>query len=94
MQEAAVANTKTAMVAEPQIHGAQLPLAFVEPGRVVHVIKVRGRGELHHHLENLGFIEGTDVSVVTENAGNLIVEVRGTQVALDKQVALKIITSS
>ena len=33
----------------------------------------------------------TNVTVVTENAGNLIVEVKGTQVALDKQVALKII---
>ena len=46
---------------------------------------------MRHHLENLGFVEGAQVTVVTENAGNLIVEVKGTQVALDKQVALKII---
>ena len=41
--------------------------------------------------EGLPDLKGRAVTVVTENAGNLIVEVKGTQVALDKQVALKII---
>ena len=45
---------------------------------------------MHHHLENLGFVEGAFVKVVSETAGNLIVEVKGAQVALDRHVALKI----
>lgn len=92
MQEAAVAEAGGAMASEPRIGGAQLPLALVSPGQPVRVLKVRGKGDLHHHLENLGFVEGAAVTVVSENGGNIIVEVKGTQVALDKQVALKIIT--
>ncbi|HIR01354.1 MAG TPA: ferrous iron transport protein A [Candidatus Aveggerthella stercoripullorum] len=79
-------------MSEPQIKGAQLPLALVVPGATVNVLKVRGKGDLHHHLENLGFVEGASVRVVSENAGSLIVEVKGAQIALDKQAALKIIT--
>lgn len=91
MQEAAVAETGATVSSEARVHGAQLPLSFVPTGSTVSVIKVRGKGDLRHHLENLGFVEGAQVAVVTENAGNLIVEVKGTQVALDKQVALKVI---
>ena len=45
-----------------------------------------------HHLENLGFVAGAEVKVVSEQAGNFIVEVKGAQVALNKQVAQRIIT--
>ena len=54
---------------------------------------MRGKGDVHHHLENLGFVEGTKVSVVSEQAGNFIVEIKGASVALDKSVAAKIIVS-
>ncbi len=91
MQEAAAAETGATVPSEACVHGSQLPLSFVPTGSTVRVIKVRGKGDLRHHLENLGFVEGAQVTVVTENAGNLIVEVKGTQVALDKQVALKVI---
>ena len=58
------------------------------------IAKVRGRGDLHHHLENLGFVEGAQVTVVSEAAGDLIVEVKGIQVALNRQVAAHIITNA
>ena len=92
MHEAVVADSGAAVMSEPQIKGAQLPLALAMPGATVNVLKVRGKGDLHHHLENLGFVEGASVRVVSENAGSLIVEVKGAQIALDKQAALKIIT--
>ena len=92
MHEAVVADSGAAVMSEPQIKGAQLPLALVVPGATVNVLKVRGKGDLHHHLENLGFVEGASVRVVSENAGSLIVEVKGAQIVLDKQAALKIIT--
>lgn len=57
------------------------------------VVRVRGKGDVHHHLENLGFVEGAKVSVVSEQAGNFIVEIKGASVALDKSVAAKIIVS-
>lgn len=67
-----------------------LPLSFLRSGEAAVIAKVRGRGELHHHLETLGFVEGASVTVVSEASGDLIVEVKGAQVALDRQVAARI----
>ena len=41
----------------------QMPLSFLKSGEVATVAKVRGKGEVHHHLENLGFVEGARVEV-------------------------------
>lgn len=68
-----------------------MPLTFLRSGDAAQVARVRGKGEVHHHLENLGFVEGAKVSVVSEQAGNFIVQIKGAQVALDKSVASKII---
>ena len=65
----------------------------VVPADAAQVVRVRGKGDVHHHLENLGFVEGAKVSVVSEQAGNFIVEIKGASVALDKSVAAKIIVS-
>lgn len=72
----------------------QMPLSFLKNGESGRIVKVRGKGELHHHLETLGFVEGAQVMVVSTAAGDLIVEVKGTQVALNKQIASRIITSA
>ena len=70
-----------------------MPLTFLKSGDSAQVTRVRGKGEVHHHLENLGFVEGAKVSVVSEQAGNFIVEIKGAQVALDRSVASKIIVA-
>ena len=66
------------------------PLPLLQSGENAVIVKVGGRGELHRHLETLGYVEGADVTVVSEAAGDLIVEVKGTQVALDRSVASRI----
>ncbi|MCD8317004.1 MAG: ferrous iron transport protein A [Eggerthellaceae bacterium] len=78
--------------AQNSIHYQNMPLTFLKVGAHAHVAKVRGKDETHHHLENLGFVAGAEINVVSEQAGNLIVEVMGTNVALDRKVASKIIT--
>lgn len=70
-----------------------MPLTFLRSGDCACVVRVRGKGDVHHHLENLGFVEGAKVSVVSEQAGNFIVQIKGAQVALDKSVASKIIVA-
>ncbi len=77
----------------PLVSGSQLPLSFVGTGSVATVAKVRGKSELQHHLETLGFVEGAEVKVVSEQSGDLIVEVKGSHVALNRQVATHIITA-
>lgn len=70
----------------------QMPLTFLRSGESARVLKVRGKGDVHHHLENLGFVSGAPLRVVDKQSGNIIVEVKGAQVALDKSAASKIIT--
>ena len=72
----------------------QMPLSFLRGGETGTIAKVRGTGDLHRHLATLGFVEGAQVTVVSEAAGDLIVEVKGTQVALDRQVAARIMASA
>ena len=85
------------LVLEPAVESSvrrqQMPLTFLRRGEEASVLKVRGNDELHHHLENLGFVEGAAVSVVSEQAGNFIVQIKGASVALDRSVASKIIVA-
>ena len=71
--------------------GQPMPLSFLKCGESASVLKVRGGGELHHHLENLGFVEGARVKVVGGMGGDLIVDVKGAQVALGRKAAQSIV---
>lgn len=73
------------------VHRQQMPLTFMKPGESARVVKVRGKGEVHRHLEHLGFVPGAPVKVLTQQGGNVIVEVKGSQVALDRSAAQQII---
>ncbi len=72
----------------------QMPLSFLKEGEAGKVVKVRGKEELQHHLENLGFVEGAAIKVVSGVAGDLIVEVKGAQVAIGRDAANHIITTA
>lgn len=61
------------------------------------IIKVREKktereGE-DRHLSNLGFVEGAKLMVVSEHGGNLIVKVKGSRVAIGRDIAKKIIVA-
>lgn len=91
MSAEAVFATASPMVVDAR-SAQMMPLSFQKDGNVVQVMKVRGNHELHHHLHNLGFVEGATVRVVSEQGGNLIVEVKGARIAIDKTAASKIMT--
>ena len=42
------------------------------------------------HLENLGFVVGGDVSIITMLGGNVIVKVKESRVAISEEMARKI----
>lgn len=69
-----------------------MPLTYLRKGDCARIKGVRGKTEMRHHLENLGFVEGAEIEVVSQQWGNFIIQVKGTQVALDKSVAAEIIT--
>lgn len=71
----------------------QIPLAMVNSGEQVRVIAIRGKDEVQRFLRNLGFVENAAVSVVSELNGNVIVNVKGTRVAISRAMANRILTA-
>ena len=59
-------------------------------GETVTVRKISGKDEVRQHLAELGFVVDSDVTVVSEIGGNLIVQVKDSRIALDKTMANRI----
>lgn len=67
-----------------------MPLTMSRSGQTATVKQIHGKEETRRFLESLGFVEGGNVTVVSEMGGNLIVNVKDTRVALSKSMANKI----
>lgn len=67
-----------------------MPLTMVNTGEPLQIKKVGGKGEVKKFLENLGFVTGGVVTVVSDIGGNVIVNVRDSRVAIGKDMANKI----
>lgn len=67
-----------------------MPLTMAKVGEVASIRHVGGKDEIRRHLENLGFVAGADVTVISVNNGNLIVNVKESRVAISKEMANKI----
>ena len=68
----------------------QLPLAMVGPDVVARVARVRGDADLRQHLAELGFVEGSEVKVISRAAGDVIVSVKGARLALNRSMASRV----
>ena len=68
-----------------------MPLIFAGNGEENIIKKVGGTPEVRKHLEDLGFVPGGTVTVVTTVGGNLIVNIKESRVAISKEMASKII---
>ena len=67
-----------------------MPLALANAGEQNIIKKIGGSPEVKQHLENLGFVVGGTVTMVNTLAGNLIVNVKETRVAISEEMARKI----
>lgn len=67
-----------------------MPLTMARPGETFLIRKISGRDEVRQHLAELGFVVGATVNVVSEMAGNVIVQVKDSRVALDRSMANRI----
>jgi len=63
---------------------------MAQPGERSLIKKIGGKPETRQFLENLGFVAGSPVSVISKIGGNLIVEVKGARVAVNQDMAAKI----
>lgn len=68
-----------------------MPLTLTRPGVTLQVKRITGKMEVKRHLEKLGFVVGEAITVISEFAGNIIVNVKGTRIALDKALAMNIL---
>ena len=67
-----------------------LPLSLAAPGEENTIKRIGGSPEVRLHLENLGFVVGGRVTVVSALAGNVIVNVKESRVAVSEEMAQKI----
>lgn len=67
-----------------------MPLILASEGDENIIKKIGGNPEVKKHLENLGFVVGGNVKVVTTVNGNLIVNVKEARVAISKEMAQRI----
>ncbi|RKI38032.1 ferrous iron transport protein A [bacterium D16-51] len=68
-----------------------MPLSMVSAGEENVIKKVGGKGDTRRFLENLGFVEGGTVTVISELNGNMIVNIKDSRVAIGKDMANRII---
>ena len=67
-----------------------IPLSLMPVGEENIIRKIGGREAIRQHLENLGFVPGSSVTVVCTINGNVIVNIKDSRVAVSKEMASRI----
>ena len=67
-----------------------LPLAFCNEGEDLVIKKINGKDDVTRHLENLGFVVGANVSIVSKMGDNVIVSVKESRIAISREMAQKV----
>ena len=67
-----------------------MPLSLANVGEDNIIKKIGGKPEVKKHLENLGFVVGGNVKIISVLGGNVIVNVKETRVAISSEMAQKI----
>ncbi len=67
-----------------------MPLIMTDAGEENIIRRVGGSPEMKKHLEDMGFVAGSAVTVMNTIGGNLIVKIKESRVAISKEMAQKI----
>ena len=67
-----------------------MPLTLAALGQDYIIKRIGGNPDVRAHLQNLGFVSGATVTVVSSMGGNLIVNVKNARIAISKEMAQKI----
>ena len=68
-----------------------MPLTSIGQGNMAMVRRVSGNADVRRYLENLGFIAGTEVTLISSIGGNVIVGVKGSRIAINSEMARHIL---
>ncbi|WP_313525064.1 FeoA family protein [Anaerotignum sp.] len=67
-----------------------MPLTLVNLGVPQIIKRIGGKDETQRFLASLGFVTGSEVTVISEFQGNVIVNVKESRVAISKAMACRI----
>ena len=67
-----------------------MPLSFAAVGETAVIQKITGKDRTRQPLAELGFVVGQEVTVVASMGGNLILNIKGSRVALDAKMAQRV----
>ena len=67
-----------------------IPLSLADTGKEQTIKKIGGNAEVRQHLENLGFVTGGSVAIISIMNGNVIVKVKESRIAISEELARKI----
>ena len=67
-----------------------MPLYLVENGQDVRICGITGSDKIKKHLENMGFVVGTELFMVNKVDDNVIIKVKGVSIALSHELAKRI----
>ena len=67
-----------------------IPLNLVKPGERAVIRKITGKDSTRQHLSELGFVVDGEVTLVSDMGGNLILQVKESRIALDKELATRV----
>ena len=70
-----------------------MPLSMVKAGESGLIQRIGGKDETRRFLKSLGFVPGGSVTLISENEGNVIVQVKEARIAISKEMANKIMIS-
>lgn len=68
-----------------------MPLTLADVGEENIIKRIGGKPEVKQHLNNLGFVAGSTVTVINTIGGNVIVKVKESRVAISEEMAQKIL---
>ncbi len=92
MTESAVCYASNAMPTGAPV-GPSLPLTMCRKGEKATILRISGKEETKKFLVGLGFTVGSPVSIVNRAGDNLILDVRGSKIAVDGSMASKIMVN-
>lgn len=64
-----------------------MPLTMIGIGQSGKIARVGGSSDTKRYLENLGFVQGADVKVLSSIDGNVIVNIKDSRIAINAEMA-------
>ncbi len=70
-----------------------MPLTLCKENSVVKILKLIGKEDVQKRIQELGFVPDSELKIIVNNNGELLVEIKGARVAISKNIASKILVT-